>query len=727
MAESILPPNPLRQSHTVLFGAVEGEDRGSNPMNPPLKRDDPYFWMRDDERKDERVLAHLREEAAYFEKKTTDLTELSEVIYKEHISHIEETDMSAPYAHGDYLYYTRTVEGLSYKIHCRVPKDCTPGDAQREHVILDENALAKDKSHCSVAKVSPSPSHNRFAYSVDFTGDELYTIHFMDVVESSDASGFGLTTREETIAETNGDIVWGQNDDTVFFTTKDAAKRDNAVSFRVISTGESRVIHTEDDTVFYASCGKSFDGRYLVVGSGSSETSEAKLLDIRTPTASWTADALVTVRPRVKGVRYSVEPHHDSLIIHTNCDGAINNKILRAPLAAPSDWSETIVEHDPNVYIEDICVFNGFLVASGRYDGLTRLWTMTVGAAGGAPTFVGQKLSEVVMTEPVFSIEPIHSHDKIYDANHFRVIYSSMTTPSTWYDVSPDTHQMTAVKQRFVGGGFSAGDYVCERIFATAPDGTKVPMSIVRRKDLDMSVPRPTMLYGYGSYGICIDPAFSISYIPYLERGMVYAIAHIRGGGEMGRHWFEIGAKYLTKRNTFQDFVSCAEELVSRGITQPSLLACEGRSAGGLLIGAVINMRPDLFKCAIAGVPFVDVLTTMCDPSIPLTTGEWEEWGNPNEHKYFDYIKSYSPIDNVIEQPYPHLFIHAGLHDPRVAYWEPAKWAATLRAKKTDNNDVLLKLEMDSGHFSASDRYKYWREMALQQAFVVKHIVRALK
>eukprot|EP00331_Platyophrya_macrostoma_P002368 CAMPEP_0176413924 /NCGR_PEP_ID=MMETSP0127-20121128/4966_1 /TAXON_ID=938130 /ORGANISM="Platyophrya macrostoma, Strain WH" /LENGTH=235 /DNA_ID=CAMNT_0017793753 /DNA_START=116 /DNA_END=823 /DNA_ORIENTATION=- len=235
------------------------------------------------------------------------------------------------------------------------------------------------------------------------------------------------------------------------------------------------------------------------------------------------------------------------------------------------------------------------------------------------------------------------------------------------------------------------------------------------------------MLYGYGSYGICIDPEFSISYLPYLDRGMVYAIGHVRGGGEMGRQWYEQGAKYLTKRNTFQDFVSCAEELISAKITDPASLACEGRSAGGLLIGAVLNMRPDLFKCAIAGVPFVDVLTTMCDPSIPLTTGEWEEWGNPNEYKYFEYMKSYSPIDNVAAQDYPHLFIHAGLHDPRVAYWEPAKWAAKLRMTKTDQNDVLLKMEMDSGHFSASDRYKYWREMALQQAFVLKHVIKTLK
>jgi len=722
---SVPPPAVKLIDHEVVFGFVEGEDRGANPMNPPRKRNDPLFWLRDDERKNDEVISHLKKEADYFQFKTTDLKETTETIYKEHISHIEETDMSAPYRFGDYFYYSRTVAGLSYKIHCRVPVGCKAGDAAVEQVILDENALAVGKAHCSVQQLRPSESHDRVAYSVDFVGDELYTIFFLDTVRHEDGN-VTFQLRNETVEGTNGHIVWGADDVTVFYTTKDAAKRDNQVWVRFLDSPNADVsLHIENDTVFYAYCSKSFDGRYLMLGSGSSETSEVHLLNLCASRESLTKESAVLVRNREKGVRYSVESHFDSLIIHTNVNGAVNNKIVIAPISNPSCWDEVtpLVPHNDSVYLEGVCVFRDFLVVSGRYNGLTRVWTMPSSSS----SFVGQELKEMAMTEAVFTIEPVHAHDQDFNATSFRAVYSSMTTPSTWYDVCPYTHTKTIVKQRHVGGGFDSANYICERRFATAPDGTKIPMSIVHRKDLDLSTPKPCMLYGYGSYGICIDPEFSISYLPYLDRGMVYAIGHVRGGGEMGRQWYEQGAKYLTKRNTFQDFVSCAEELISAKITDPASLACEGRSAGGLLIGAVLNMRPDLFKCAIAGVPFVDVLTTMCDPSIPLTTGEWEEWGNPNEYKYFEYMKSYSPIDNVAAQDYPHLFIHAGLHDPRVAYWEPAKWAAKLRMTKTDQNDVLLKMEMDSGHFSASDRYKYWREMALQQAFVLKHVIKTLK
>lgn len=718
------PPIPKLVDHIVKFGKVDGEDRGPNPMDPPRVRNDPLFWLRDDSRSDPEVLAHLKLEEAYFHEKTKDLTELSEVLYKEHISHIEETDTSAPYRHGEFLYYTRTVQGLSYKIHCRVPLGRTAGDSAWEQVILDENKLAEGKSHCEVRQVKPSSDHSRIAYSVDYSGDEVFDIVFMDAAAADAGMNGGVTfvLSDEKISGTNGDIIWGLNKSIVYYTTKDAAKRDDKIWKRTLGgTGQDdALLHTENDTVFYAVVGKSMDGSLLFVGSVSSETSELYLLDLHKADAQ-----LQVIRPRCKGVRYSVEAHGpNTLVILTNADNCPNNKVVLATRADPGDWSKVLVPHDENVFYEDIAVFEKFAVVNGRTGGLTRVWTISA-AAG--ETFENQQLREMVQTEAVFSIEPVHGHNKEYNADTFRVAYSSMTTPSTWFDVCAYSHNKTAVKVRHVGGGFDSTNYICERRFATSPDGTKVPMSIVRRKDLDMSKPHPCMLYGYGSYGICLDPEFGISYLPYIDRGMIYVISHIRGGGEMGRKWYEIGAKYLTKRNTFQDFISCAEELITAQLTTPAQLACEGRSAGGLLIGAVLNMRPDLFACAIAGVPFVDVLTTMCDPSIPLTTGEWEEWGNPNEYKFFDYMKSYSPMDNVTQQDYPHLFIHAGLNDPRVAYWEPTKWAAKLRMNKTDSNDVLLKMEMDSGHFSASDRYKYWKEMALQQAFVIKHVVKALR
>ncbi|CCW66678.1 unnamed protein product [Phytomonas sp. Hart1] len=310
----------------------------------------------------------------------------------------------------------------------------------------------------------------------------------------------------------------------------------------------------------------------------------------------------------------------------------------------------------------------------------------------------------------------------LFDTDTFRITYSSLSTPTTVKDINAFTHAEVVVKTQEVGGGFRAEDYTVERILAKAPDGTAIPISIVHRKDLDRRQPQPCMLYGYGSYGISVEPEFGINYLPYVDRGMIYAIAHIRGGSELGRRWFEIGAKFLTKRNTFSDFIATAEHLIKEKFTSPSLLACEGRSAGGLLMGAVLNMRPDLFTVAIAGVPFVDVLTTMSDPTIPLTTGEWEEWGNPNSFRFFDYMLSYSPMDNVRAQPYPHIFVQAGLNDPRVAYWEPTKWVAKLRANKTNDTEIVFNIDLESGHFSAKDRYKYFREFSVQQAFVCKHL-----
>eukprot|EP00656_Telonema_subtile_P036951 TRINITY_DN41022_c0_g1_i1.p1 TRINITY_DN41022_c0_g1~~TRINITY_DN41022_c0_g1_i1.p1 ORF type:complete len:340 (+),score=62.94 TRINITY_DN41022_c0_g1_i1:148-1167(+) len=338
-------------------------------------------------------------------------------------------------------------------------------------------------------------------------------------------------------------------------------------------------------------------------------------------------------------------------------------------------------------------------------------------------------LKAVPVPEQVYSHELVSKQNCDYEAATFRAVYSSFTTPSTWIDYCPFTHASKQIKVREVGGGFDSKNYVCERRFAKAPDGTDIAMSLIYRKDLDMSKPNPAMIYGYGSYGICMDPSFAISYLPYCDRGMVYVMTHIRGGGENGRSWYEVQGKYLTKRNTFSDFIACAEYLVSSGITTPAQLACEGRSAGGLLIGAVINQRPDLFEAAIAGVPFVDVMTTMCDASIPLTTGEWEEWGNPNEMRYYDYMLSYSPMDNIKAQNYPNILMVAGLHDPRVAYWEPTKWATKLRVTKqnTNNTEILLKMDMDAGHFSASDRYKYLREKAIEQAWVIKHVIKRLK
>lgn len=706
----VLPPVAVRKDHVVLFGKVEGEDRGPNPMDPPRRRIDPYFWMRDDARKDPAVLEHLQKEKAYYLARTADIKPLIEEIYQEHISHIQETDMSAPFQEGSHLYYTREVQGKSYKIHCRVPVGKTPGKAEDEEILMDVNEEAEGKAFCDVLEINVAPNaHDLIGYSVDFKGDEVYTIHL-----KTNSQGV-----KDTVEGTNGDFQWSTDATSFFYTTKDATLRDNKVWRHIVGQPQSAdvCIFTDDDPLYNVRAEKSGDGQTLVVWSESSETTEVHLLDLRKGNAY---NTLEVVRPREKGVRYMVEMHGtDTLIILTNRDGALNNKLVLATRAAPHEWSNVLVENSAESFIESHVVRQSFVLLAGRRDGLTRLWTITAGANGG---FAGQAMREVQMEEAVFNVDPVYSHMRVYDAPTFRMVYSSMATPSTWYDVNPVDHSRVAVKVREVGGGFRAQDYTVERRFATAPDRTKIPLSIVYRKDLDLSKPQPCMLYGYGSYGLSMDPEFSIKYLPYVERGMIYVVAHIRGGSEMGRAWYEVGAKYLTKRNTFSDFIAAAEYLVASGMTTPSQLACEGRSAGGLLMGAVLNMRPDLFKVAIAGVPFVDVLTSMCDPSIPLTTGEWEEWGNPNEYKFFDYMLSYSPVDNVREQAYPHIMIQAGLFDPRVAYWEPAKWVAKLRATKTDDNEILLNMDLESGHFSAKDRYKYWRESAIQQAFVCKHL-----
>ncbi|ORC85944.1 Oligopeptidase B [Trypanosoma theileri] len=706
-------PIAAHKDHEVIFGHVEGENRGPNPMNPPRRRNDPLFWLRDDARKDPAVIAHLKLEQAHFEERTADIKEFAETVYKEHISHIQETDMSAPYLHGSYMYYTREVKGLSYKIHCRVQVGKTPGKEGEEEIILDENKLAEGKSFCVVHDVKPAPpEHKLIAYSVDYSGNEVYSIRFLQ------------DGAPDVVDGTNGDIIWGPNASCFFYTTKDAAQRDNKIWRHIMGQPQSKdvCLYTEDDPLFSAFMGKSSDGQTLLVGSASSETTEIHLLDLRNGNNH---NVLETVRPREKGVRYDVELHGtDTLMILTNKDKCMNGKVVLTTRSAPSQWGNILLPHSESVFIENIAVFKTFAVFAGRRDGLTRIWTMQTGDDG---SFNDATMQEIEFEEPVFTARPVFSHMKEYHTETLRLTYSSMTTPTTWFDFHVGKGTRTSVKVREVGGGFNSKNYICKRCFALAPDGTEIPLSIVHDINLDLSKPHPTMLYGYGSYGLCIEPEFGIKYLPYVDRGMIYAIAHIRGGGEMGRAWYEVGAKYLTKRNTFSDFIASAEYLIESGMTTSSLLACEGRSAGGLLIGAVLNMRPDLFRVALAGVPFVDVMTTMCDPSIPLTTGEWEEWGNPNEYKYFDYMNSYSPIDNVRAQDYPHLLIQAGLHDPRVAYWEPAKWASKLRELKTDSNELLLNMDLESGHFSASDRYKYWREMAIQQVFVLKHLgVRAL-
>lgn len=683
-------------------------------MDPPIRRSDPLFWLRDDERKNPEVIAHLTKEKAYFESRTKDLQPLIQTIYDEHISHIEEESLSAPYAYGPYLYYEREVPGKPYKVYCRCPKNEKP-DTERasEEVLLDVNKLAEGKAFCDVGSVFPSPAHDILGYSADFLGDELYEIHFLE-------NSKGI---KEVLEGTDGNIVWDKEGNSLFYVSKDEAKRHNKVWRHILGKSQSEdvCIFQEDDPLFNVGVEKSGDANTLLIISVSPETTEYRLLDLRNSVHENTTTIIL---PRKTGVRYFVGMHGtETLIICTNEGGHKNNQLVSVSRSDPSNVTEVLVPHSKDVFLEGHCVMHNFILVYGRYDGLSRIWVITPGKDG---SFEGNAASsplrEVFLDESIFSVSPVISHMKDYMSTNFRMTLSSLNTPLTYYDVDALTFHKTVVKTKHVGGGFKAENYKVERDFATAPDGTKVPILLAYLRNLDLSSPKPCLLYGYGSYGMCMDPDFRTQALPYLDRGLIYAIAQVRGGGEMGREWNEVGGKYLTKRNTFTDFIACAEHLIGKGMTEPSQLACEGRSAGGLLIGAVLNMRPDLFKVAIAGVPFVDVMTTMCDPSIPLTTGEWEEWGNPNEAKYYEYMLSYSPMDNVKAQAYPNIMIQAGLFDPRVAYWEPAKWVSKLRENKTDKNEILLNMDLESGHFSAKDRYRYWRDSAIQQAFVCKHL-----
>ncbi|CCW64566.1 unnamed protein product [Phytomonas sp. EM1] len=711
------PPVAPMKDHVVLFGRVDGEDRGDNAIDPPIRRQDPYFWLRDDARTDPDVLAHLRREKAHFEARTRDTEELARAIYEEHLSHIKETDRSAHYLDGGFLYYTREEAGQAYKIHCRVPQGAEVG-GPAEEVLLDINALAKGKAFCHVANVSPAPpTHELIAYTVDWSGNEVYMITFLP-------NARGVT---EEITGTDGDVVWAADASSFFYTTKDEALRSDKIWRHIIGEPQEKdvCVYSEKNPLFSVFINKCTAGHTCILGSNSPETSEVYLLDLRKGN---THNALELVRAREKGVLYDVDLHDpETLVIQTNEGGAFNNKIILATRREPADWRTVLIPHSEECYYCELSVYRKFLLVSGRTKGLTAIWvlfaTRKEGSAEGWVFLPGTELRmERFSEEAVATVDVVYSQMKLYDTDTYRMTYSSLSTPRKWMDVNPFTGEQSVVKAQEVGGGFNSEDYIVQRRFATAPDREKIPISLVYHKDLDLSRPQPCMLYGYGSYGLCIEPEFSIRYLPYVERGMIYAIAHIRGGSELGRRWYEIGAKYLTKRNTFSDFIAAAEELIEGKLTTPSQLSCEGRSAGGLLIGAVINMRPDLFQVALAGVPFVDVMTTMCDPSIPLTIGEWEQWGNPNEYRYFDYMLSYSPIDNVRAQRYPNLLVQAGLHDPRVAYWEPAKWVAKLRAHQTNDAEILLNMDLESGHFSATDRYKYWRESASQQAFVCKHL-----
>mmetsp|Transcript_10690 Transcript_10690/g.21051 ORF Transcript_10690/g.21051 Transcript_10690/m.21051 type:complete len:766 (-) Transcript_10690:170-2467(-) len=705
-----VPPVARKKPETVIIGKVDHQNRGPNAMDPPKELQDDYFWMRDDDRKDPEVIAHLERENAYCEVHTRRLKPLAKSLYDDMLSHIKETDDSVPYPYGNYFYYSRTVKGMSYRIYCRAKSEEDVGSS-REEVLLDMNLEAKGKKHCDLGALAPSPDHQILAYSLDETGFETYNAKFKDT-----RTGKPI---DEKLPELTGRLVWGQDNENIFYAVHDEAHRPYKLYWHRMGTdaSEDKLLHEESDEEYWMGFHKTLSGRFLICESGTSESTEIRILDLE---KAKFGDEMQLVHKRTDKLRYSLDHSGDRFYLVTNADGAKNQKLMWAPVDDPKreNWRD-VLPYDPNVNIEDTEAFANYLVVEGRVGGFSALWTIDLKAAE-------PKLTKIEGFPDAISTVGL-GVNKVFDTKTVRVSYESMVTPPTTFDINMETQDKRKVHQKEVPK-FDPSLYHCERLEAKGHDGVMIPMSMVYRKDVGFEAergsrkPGPVLLNGYGSYGICNDPDFVPSYITLMDYGICIVVAHIRGGGEMGRPWYEDQGKYLQKKNTFYDFISCAEHLIAEKYTDETKLAITGRSAGGLLMGAVLNMAPHLFKCCIAGVPFVDVMATMSDTSIPLTTGEFTEWGNPSEEKYYDYMLSYSPVNNVKAQDYPSILITAGLFDPRVAYWEPAKWVAHLREKKTDKNPLLLKIDLSSGHFSASDRYKYIREKAFEYAFLIDQL-----
>ena len=659
------------------------------------QRTDDYAWIRDKE--SDEVKSYLDAENAYTQANMQHTDTLQTTLYDEMLSHIEENDASTPVKVGDYYYYHRIDEGKQYWAHYR--KHLTL--EATEEVLLDENELAETGGYdyFELGALEISPDHQWLAYSTDTTGAETYTVQVKHL-----ASGELLDDKLENNA---GTVSWGDSN-TLFYTTEESeTKRSDKLYRHYLRTPQSDdvLIFQDDDGLFNVAAGLSKDEKFLFITSGSIETTE--YFFIPTDTID---QAAKPIQSRITGLRYSVEHHNGLFYILTNADESINQKLVTCSVETPSQahW-KTLIPHRDDVQLEHIELFNDFMVSYEREGGLHHLKVTKL---------ADQSTHTITLPEPIYSVGPAANPE--FNTSTLRFVYTSLITPMSTFDYDMNTRERELMKQTKVPG-YDASLYTSERIFATADDGTQIPISLAYRKTAWDGTPTYCHLYGYGSYGITVEPTFSTTRLSLLDRGMVYAIAHIRGEEIYGRSWYEDG-KFLNKKNTFTDFVSCAKHLIAENYTQPEKLSTEGRSAGGLLMGAVLNMAPELFHAALAGVPFVDVVNTMLDESIPLTTGEFEEWGNPKDEEYYHYMLSYSPYDNIAKQDYPAILVTAGLNDPRVQYWEPAKWVAKLRDNKTDNNPLYLHMHMGAGHFASSGRYAYLKDLAFDYAFILDQL-----
>jgi oligopeptidase B len=653
-------------------------------------RVDDYFWLRD--RSDPRVIGHLEAENSYTTTVMRHTEPLQERLYQEMRARIKEADLSVPEQLDQYHYYSRTEAGSQYPILCR-----KRGNLEApEEILLDQNRLAAAHTYCRVGVSAVSPDHTLLAYSVDTCGGEEFTLHIKD-----------LTTGEllgETISSTSQGVAWANDSRTLFYTVLDRARRPCRLYRHLVGSSPSTdaLVYFEPDESFFLDVSRSRSRRYLLLDIASHSTSEVRFLNADHPSGDWQV-----VQPRKPGIEYSVAHHGHHFFITTN-EGASNFRLMQAPVESPGkpEWT-AVLPYRPEVKLDGADAFSNYLALYEREAGLRQIRILDLSS--------GQD-HLVTFPEPAYTVRAHRNPE--FNTSLLRFTYTSLVTPSSVVDYDMASRSWNVRKQTEVLGGYDKSRYRSERIFATAPDGERVPVSLVYRTPLQLDAARPLLLNGYGAYGLSYDPVFSSNTLSLLDRGFVVGIAHVRGGEEMGRKWYEDG-KLLNKRNTFTDFIACAEHLVHQGYTAPDRLVINGGSAGGLLMGAVTNMRPDLFRVVIAEVPFVDVVNTMLDATLPLTVIEYDEWGNPTDPAAYSYIRSYSPYDNVERKDYPSILVTAGLNDPRVAYWEPAKWTARLRVMKTDDNRLLLKTNMGAGHGGASGRFDFLREIAFKYAFML--------
>jgi len=655
-------------------------------------RIDPWFWLRDVD--DPETLEYLRAENAHTEAVMAPEEELQERLYQEMRGRIKEDDSTVPEKEGDYYYYTRFEEGQQYPIHCRKQLSL---DASEE-VLIDVNGLAEALDYCRVGSWENSPDHKWLAYSVDANGSERYTI----VIKNLETGEL----LDEVIPDSYYSLEWANDSQTIYYDVLDENHRPVKIFKHRLGDDPSKdgLVYEETDERFFVGVMKSSSKRFIFVTSAGNNMSEWHFMEASDPNSK-----LTLVQPRHEEFEYDVDHHGERFLIRNNGDGAKDFKVSETSVSAPGseNWKD-LVPHEPGRPIAGIGVSQDYFVLYYRANGLPQVQIMDLS------TGVTHDLS---LDEEDYSVRLQGSRE--WDSPILRFSYASLTTPATVYDYDMGTHQREFRKQVQILGGFSSERYESRRVFATAADGNQIPISVLYAKDTPLDGSAPLYLYGYGSYGLIIESDFGSARLSLVDRGYIFAIAHVRGGMDLGWDWYEDG-KLLNKKNTFTDFIACAEHLIKEGYTTKGRIVASGGSAGGMLMGAVANMRPDLFKAIIADVPFVDVLNTMLDNTLPLTTMEYNEWGNPEDRRFHDYIKSYSPYDNVKSQDYPHMLITGGISDPRVTYWEPAKWTAQLRESKTDDNLLLLKIHMDSGHAGASGRFDQLREVALEYAFILK-------